>query len=712
MKSIFIVLTLFALNTAISQSDYWKQTAGPYTGNVSQIQIQPSGRIFAITDYYRQGSAGLYHSDDHGNTWSRNNIPNAQYGQFNFADVVGLSPDGYIYIYADDGTTYKSTNNGNDWIPANRISHTSVPEILFCISNAEAFAVANGVLLRSTDGGTSWLEIAFAHNYINVLAKDSTGIMYASDASVVAGRIQSSVYRSIDSGQIWSSILTIYFNGVQALAVNGDGRLFAGTSDGRILSSEGVDTLWSEIKVSNKPINTVVLDLSQNLYAGTGGAGVFKSSDDGNSWSNIGLSDKSVQSLASNNDYLYAGLNNDGGFYTFNSGGGWLQRGMSVTSVWALTTDSKGNAFAGVLGRDSDGGVYKSIDTGAHWFQINSGLTNLDVVSLCTDKLGNLYAGTEWGGTFRLVNGSASWMQSGPTLDVIWSMAANSKGFIFAGGDDSGRVYRSSDAGITWALVHINPSSGQVFELTSHPNDNLYAGIVNEGVLISTDNGETWKHTSVPDSTVESVCVNSSGQIFAGTLSSGIFRSTDNGSTWTQANNGLTNNWVWQLACNSLDQLFAGTIGGGVFKSTNEGNDWIPINSGLTIDLEVRALAFDANEYLYSAFGSGGVSRSVVPTVTGVPKERIVLKTFSMQQNYPNPFNPKTTISFSLPSRGHVSVKIFDLLGKEISTLLDDIRDPGDHSVDWDASSFASGVYFYRMQAGNFVQTKKMVLLK
>jgi hypothetical protein len=98
--------------------------------------------------------------------------------------------------------------------------------------------------------------------------------------------------------------------------------------------------------------------------------------------------------------------------------------------------------------------------------------------------------------------------------------------------------------------------------------------------------------------------------------------------------------------------------------------------------------------------------------VTGVPKERIVLKTFSMQQNYPNPFNPKTTISFSLPSRGHVSVKIFDLLGKEISTLLDDIRDPGDHSVDWDASSFASGVYFYRMQAGNFVQTKKMVLLK
>ena len=160
------------------------------------------------------------------------------------------------------------------------------------------------------------------------------------------------------------------------------------------------------------------------------------------------------------------------------------------------------------------------------------------------------------GGIFRLVNGGTSWMQSGPTLDAIWSMAANSKGFLFAGGDDTGR-YRSSDAGITWALVHINPSSGQVFELTCHPNDNLYAGIVNEGVLISTDNGGTWKHTNVPDSTVESVCVNSSGHIFAGTLSSGIFRSTDNGSTWTQANNGLINNWVWQLACNSLDQLFA-----------------------------------------------------------------------------------------------------------------------------------------------------------
>ena len=98
--------------------------------------------------------------------------------------------------------------------------------------------------------------------------------------------------------------------------------------------------------------------------------------------------------------------------------------------------------------------------------------------------------------------------------------------------------------------------------------------------------------------------------------------------------------------------------------------------------------------------------------MTGVPKERIVLKTFSVQQNYPNPFNPKTTISFSLPSRAHVSVKVFDLLGKEISTLLDNMCEPGEHSVDWNASSFASGVYFYRIEADNFLQTKKMVLLK
>jgi hypothetical protein len=85
---------------------------------------------------------------------------------------------------------------------------------------------------------------------------------------------------------------------------------------------------------------------------------------------------------------------------------------------------------------------------------------------------------------------------------------------------------------------------------------------------------------------------------------------------------------------------------------------------------------------------------------------------FSLEQNFPNPFNPTTTIQFSLPQSGDVSLKIYNLLGEEIKTLADEYREAGKHSVQFNANSLASGIYFYRLQAGSFIETKKMILIK
>ena len=85
---------------------------------------------------------------------------------------------------------------------------------------------------------------------------------------------------------------------------------------------------------------------------------------------------------------------------------------------------------------------------------------------------------------------------------------------------------------------------------------------------------------------------------------------------------------------------------------------------------------------------------------------------FKLKQNYPNPFNPSTIISFSLPSESNVDLKIYNILGKEVTELVKKELTPGNYSYSWDASNFASGVYFYRIQAGNFIQTKKMLLIK
>jgi hypothetical protein len=85
---------------------------------------------------------------------------------------------------------------------------------------------------------------------------------------------------------------------------------------------------------------------------------------------------------------------------------------------------------------------------------------------------------------------------------------------------------------------------------------------------------------------------------------------------------------------------------------------------------------------------------------------------FSLSQNYPNPFNPSTTISFSLPSRSFVTLKIFDMLGKEVTTIVSGEMSSGNYTKQWDAAIMSSGIYFYRLQAGSFTETKKLILLR
>ena len=135
------------------------------------------------------------------------------------------------------------------------------------------------------------------------------------------------------------------------------------------------------------------------------------------------------------------------------------------------------------------------------------------------------------------------------------------------------------------------------------------------------------------------------------------------------------------------------------------------MNASLT-NTVVQSLAICGTN-LYAGTYGGLYYRPLSEMITGIKKEQNGLpKNFALAQNYPNPFNPSTTISFDLPSKSFVSLKVFDLIGRVVATIVSEELSAGTYSWQWNASTLSSGIYLYRLEAGSFTQTKKLVLIK
>ncbi len=118
------------------------------------------------------------------------------------------------------------------------------------------------------------------------------------------------------------------------------------------------------------------------------------------------------------------------------------------------------------------------------------------------------------------------------------------------------------------------------------------------------------------------------------------------------------------------------------------------------------------NQAIFYKKSSGVTQLLITPLITAVSYENDLPLNFSLSQNYPNPFNPTTSISFSIPQAAFVTLKVYDVVGREIANLVNEFRDAGNYKFNFDASQLSSGIYFYQLRAGEFTQTKKLILMK
>ncbi|MGA7162091.1 MAG: T9SS type A sorting domain-containing protein [Bacteroidota bacterium] len=392
-----------------------------------------------------------------------------------------------------------------------------------------------------------------------------------------------------------------------------------------------------------------------------------------------------------------------------------------------------------VAGTDG-AGIFVSADDGENWTSSNKGLQ--DTIIHTVMILGNtIFAGTETGVSVSTDNGE-NWrsINSGLSGLGVWSLeiSVGTAGdtTIFAGSWSG--VYSSTDRGEHWIVTRLSSTAAPVHSMVVLDRY-IYAATLTEGIFLSRDNGLTWwnfdiKPKGATDYPIPLLAPIYSITLFAGLgtciLAGSIGSLYYGGDTLFQADTSLAKltTQAEPIFCfaNRNDTLFT-AVGGDLFKlswgyiyrrgfygdifDSVVAYDAHRLNIPYLGDLTVYSLALN-NAHIFAGTEDGLWRLSYPEAMTRVEHFQDIPSGFVLEQNYPNPFNPTTNISYRLATNTLVALKVYDILGREIKTLVNERQAAGAHSVTFNAGTLASGMYFYRMQAGIFTQTKELVFSK
>src|SRR3990170_658790 len=295
---------------------------------------------------------------------------------------------------------------------------------------------------------------------------------------------------------------------------------------------------------------------------------------------------------------------------------------------------------------------------------------------------------------------------------------------LFAGTQGDGVWISIDNSASPWTKVSNGLTGKSVIALLLNGTD-LFAE-TDSGVFKTTNNGTNW--ISVNDGLTDTSMISlatSVTNLFAASQetstfppSSRVFVSTNNGTNWGLATIGLPASQEITFAVSGIN-VFVGAYSNGVYLTTNNGSNWIEVNEGFGTSRTIRTLAV-LGEDLFAGFYEGSVKRRPLSQmITSVESISDLRPTeFTLDQNYPNPFNPTTTIRYAIPHLGEderggfVTLKVYDVLGNEVSTLVDEYKPAGSYEVNFNASGLASGVYYYQLKVGSLAETKKLILMK
>jgi photosystem II stability/assembly factor-like uncharacterized protein len=435
--------------------------------------------------------------------------------------------------------------------------------------------------------------------------------------------------------------------------------------------------------------------------------------------------------------------------------GDWMKTGelKNAIYVYDLKESVDGTIYAATACAESEpaGKIFKTTDGGINWTACADLPGAMTVYSLMVEG-DTLYAATyPLGDVFKSTDRGDSWTHTAnlPGVTGVRCLVRLDNGDILAGTSPydvtmRNRIYRTSDGGNSWTLAALLPRINPCKFLFQTSNGAVYAGgfqIDSETVIYrSMDNGASWDTlTVIPQmechSDADGFYESNGGDLYVtGYVPSHgvregagyVYKSTDQGTSWTECTKIVRGDGTHSGRVYSVTEDLYGTLYVGmqpapdsvVFASSDAGSSWHSAG-GLDGAYECLCLLRASDGSIYAGTTpNGDVFRYVPnPPVHITDNRPVDPDRYHLSRNFPNPFNASTTIRFQIPKAGRVRIAVYDILGQLVTTLYDNEAEIGWHDVlftglDDRGQTLANGVYFYRIEAGDFVDMKKCIVLK
>jgi photosystem II stability/assembly factor-like uncharacterized protein len=382
----------------------------------------------------------------------------------------------------------------------------------------------------------------------------------------------------------------------------------------------------------------------------------------------------------------------------------------SATSSWLRSLYALNNQTCWSVG--NEGSIQKTIDGGITWELQNSGTSDV-LNSVYFKNEQNGWAVGQYGTILSTTNGGEEWnAQNSSTSNNLQSIyfVDTLTGWIVG---RSGTILKTLNGGSDWE-PQTSGTTSWLYSVYFTDGNNGWAVGSNGTILNSTNGGETWEsQISGTTNYLLSVHFYDSNTGWAVGSKGTILKTTDGGKNWKIINGGTME---WLRSAYFRDSLTGWAVGtnGVLIVTVDGGTTW---SKGRSFTTKTLSSIYFADDITGWAVGESGTILSLTMSNLATAIDNDFVKSslprkLVLYQNYPNPFNPRTIINYELPKTNDVILSIYNLLGQNVAILVNEQQIAGHHQIEWDASGYASGVYYYRIEAGEFQDVKKMILFR